>query len=136
MKVKCFSKLLFVLSNIFVIFSLFCSYEWSLSWWSRLIEQVFRYVSNMLNDLAIVFRLMVLIILFYHAKIITNSSIFLSLCKFPLYISLIVWWVANSTLRSSMQKIGSKILLNGQRSILLHFKTFLLALHFCMGWSI
>jgi hypothetical protein len=136
MKVKCFSKLLFVLSNIFVIFFLFCSYEWSLSWWSRLIEQVFRYVSNMLNDLAIVFRLMVLIILFYHAKIITNSSIFLSLCKFPLYISLIVWWVANSTLRSSMQKIGSKILLNGQRSILLHFKTFLLALHFCMGWSI
>ena len=136
MKVKCFSKLLFVLSNIFVIFSLFCSYEWSLSWWSRLIEQVFRYVSNILNDLAIVFRLMVLIILFYHAKIITNSSIFLSLCKFPLYISLIVWWVANSTLRSSMQKIGSKILLNGQRSILLHFKTFLLALHFCMGWSI
>ena len=136
MKVKCFSKLLFVFSNIFVIFSLFCSYEWSLSWWSRLIKQVFRYVSNMLNDLAIVFRLMVLIILFYHAKIITNSSIFLSLCKFPLYISLIVWWVANSTLRSSMQKIGSKILLNGQRSILLHFKMFLLALHFCMGWSI
>lgn len=136
MKVKCFSKLSFVFSNIFVIFSLFCSYEWSLSWWSRLIEQVFRYVSNMLNDLAIVFRLMVLIILFYHAKIITNSSIFLSLCKFPLYISLIVWWVANSTLRSSMQKIGSKILLNGQRSILLHFKTFRLALHFCMGWSI
>jgi len=86
MILKCFIELLFLLSNILAIFSLIDFQEWGLCWLNRLTKKTFGYVSNMLNDLPISFGVMISCILFYHAKIIKNSLIFLSLCKLQLYI--------------------------------------------------